>query len=96
MTAQVTDKQAYQFWYDFLRSFNAGLEVDPFESQADKLRRIRRLEADPEKWFKYYFKKFYTPNPRHFQCEATGASLRIRSGTKRGPGRVNWPRAPAR
>lgn len=71
MTAQVTDKQAYQFWYDFLRSFNAGLEVDPFESQADKLRRIRRLEADPEKWFKYYFKKFYTAEPAPFQCEAT-------------------------
>ncbi len=89
MTAQVTDKQAYQFWYDFLRSFNAGLEVDPFESQADKLRRIRRLEADPEKWFKYYFKKFYTAEPAPFNARPPGALLRIRSGTKRGPGRVN-------
>ena len=66
-----TDKQAYQDWYDFQRSFNSGLEVDPFESQAEKRKRIQRLEADDEAWFKYYFDNFCTAEPADFQKKST-------------------------
>lgn len=69
--ANQTDKQAYQEWYDFQRNFNSGLEIDPFETQAQKLKRIQRLEADPEAWFKYYFQKFCKAEPAPFHINAT-------------------------
>ncbi len=69
--AKQTKLQAYQDWYEFQAAFNSGLDVDPFETQANKLKRIRRLEADPEAWFKYYFKKFYKVDPAPFHLKGT-------------------------
>lgn len=66
-----TNKQAYQDWYEFQRNFYSGLETDPFETEAEKHKRVKRLEADPEAWFKYYFAKFCTSEPAEFHKKAT-------------------------
>lgn len=69
MTSQ--DKKVLQGWDDFVRTFGSRSEVDPFESRADKRRRIKSLEKDPEAWFKYYFEKYYTAPPAPFHVRST-------------------------
>ena len=45
--------------------------IDLNESSSDKRKRIEHLEKHPEKWFKYYFKNFYTSEPAPFHLRAT-------------------------
>ena len=47
------DKKAFLEWENFIRAFGSRSEVDPFEERADRRRRIKSLEKDPEEWFKY-------------------------------------------
>jgi phage terminase large subunit-like protein len=41
------------------------------ESNEVKIRRLAHLEADPEKWFAYYFRKYATSKPASFHKAAT-------------------------
>ena len=65
------DRRAAQLWYEFHRSFQTGLGADPDESRADRRRRVKQLEKDPEKWFAYYFKKYYKAEAASFHKKAT-------------------------
>lgn len=55
----------------FHRAFGSRSEVDPFEERADRRRRIKSLEKDPEEWFKYYFDKYCTAPPAPFHTRST-------------------------
>lgn len=66
-----SDKQLLEDWRQYYESFISDVEVDTDESQPDKLRRIARLEADPELWFKHYFPAYCTAEPADFHKAAT-------------------------
>ena len=50
-----TDKQLWKDWEDYYSQFISDVAIDTEESPTDKANRIKRLEADDEAWFKYYF-----------------------------------------
>ena len=66
-----TDKQLWKDWEDYYSQFISDVEVDSAEKHADKVKRVQRLEADDEAWFKYYFPKYCTAEPARFHKEAT-------------------------
>jgi len=56
--AKVTDKEYLKIWEQHKRNFS-NLDVDYGESFTEKKRRIADLEKNPEKWFRYYFERYY-------------------------------------
>lgn len=71
MAFEKTDKQALLEWEEFLESIRNSTPVDHNESEADKVKRMKRLEADPEAWFAYYFPKFASAKPAPFHIKST-------------------------
>lgn len=69
--AQLTKKQAQQYWYEFHRSFNSGLTIDLSETSTQQRTRINRLEKDPEAWFVHYFENYCKAPPMPWQIEST-------------------------
>ena len=65
------DKRALQDWDVFVDNMNRAAPVDLNETEVQKRRRIEKLEADHEAWFKYYFSKFYTAEPAPFHIKST-------------------------
>lgn len=72
----ITDKDLLAKWQDFVENFKRSTPIDRQETLADKLRRIKRLEANPEEWFRYYFPNFCTCEPAAFHKAATRRLLR--------------------
>lgn len=70
-TRKPTDKQLLEDWRQYYESFISDVEIDTDESPDEKLRRIARLEAEPEKWFRYYFPSYCTAEPAAFHKAAT-------------------------
>lgn len=66
-----TDKQLWKDWEEYYGQFISDVEIDNDESPVDKAVRIKRLEANDEEWFKYYFPKYCTAEPAKFHKEAT-------------------------
>ena len=66
-----TDKQLWKDWEEYYGQFISDVEIDNDESPVDKANRIKRLEANDEEWFKYYFPKYCTAEPAKFHKEAT-------------------------
>lgn len=57
-----TDRQAKQDWDQYFDSFIASVSADHNESEAERKKRVSKLEADFEQWKKYYFPKYcYAP-----------------------------------
>lgn len=46
-------------------------DINPADSTAEIETRKKRLEADDEAWFRYYFAQYYTCNPADFHKRAT-------------------------
>ena len=65
------EKKALFEWNTFKQSILKATEVDYQEDEADKLKRIVRLEANPEEWFKYYFPNYCYSEPADFHKKAT-------------------------
>lgn len=65
------DKDQIIGWEEFVTNQYRATPVDLNESPTDKLKRIADLEANDEKWFKYYFPNFYTSEPAPFHIKAT-------------------------
>jgi len=61
-TLSSIDKRKVETWEQYTKNIAASTPVDLSETSKDKRARISRLEADPEKWYKYYFPK-YTSKP---------------------------------
>jgi hypothetical protein len=75
---QKTDKQALQEWEEFLSSIRNSTPVDLGESEEDKAKRIKQLEADPEAWFKYYFPKYSFAEPADFHKASSKRFLKAK------------------
>lgn len=65
------NKIALDYWEDYYKSIQDSETIDRFETPEDKEKRIKDLEADDEKWFKYYFPKYYTAEPMPFHLTVT-------------------------
>ena len=69
--AKQTEKQAYAEWQAYRETLKKFTTVDKAESFGDKQKRIKRLEADPEAWFAYYFPNYCTAPPANFHKQST-------------------------
>jgi hypothetical protein len=49
------DREALKRWQHFSRAFDASAEGDVFETDAERIARVRVLEEDFYRWAKYYF-----------------------------------------
>lgn len=66
-----SDKAYLQLWQEFRDNTLKATPVDLNETAIAKANRMKRLEANPEEWFKYYFPNFYTSEPAPFHIKAT-------------------------
>jgi hypothetical protein len=69
------DKRALFDWEAFIQSQNDEAPVDYQETPQEQRKRIAELEANPERWFKYYFLKYYTSEPAPFHLRSTNRIL---------------------
>lgn len=67
----IAPKKIISDWDDYIRQYLADVEVDTSETEDQKYKRIQRLEANDEEWFKYYFPSYCTAEPADFQKKAT-------------------------
>ncbi|MDO6808093.1 hypothetical protein Q4603_05720 [Zobellia galactanivorans] len=74
--AKQRDKQAEIDWYEFVANMNRSAPVERNETPAQQRKRIEKLEAKPEEWFKYYFSTYYTSEPAGFHKRSTRRILR--------------------
>jgi hypothetical protein len=65
------DRKSLAEWQEFRDNTRKSTPVDLNETAVEKGKRIKRLEANPEEWFKYYFPNFYTSEPAPFHKKAT-------------------------
>ncbi|MBS9774948.1 MAG: hypothetical protein KGV59_07340 [Tenacibaculum sp.] len=65
------EREALSFWEEYYKNLKNTDVVDVTESQDEKEARIKKLEADPEKWFKYYFEKYCSAEPMPFHKRST-------------------------
>ncbi len=73
-----SEKQALQEWEEFLDSIRNSTPVDLNETEEEKAKRIKKLEADPEEWFKYYFPKYSFAAPAPFHIKSTKIFLKAK------------------
>lgn len=71
MAKRITDKKHLENWDLFRNNIAKSTPVDLHETQIQKRKRMEALEADPEKWFAYYFPSYYTAEPAPFHKKAT-------------------------
>lgn len=69
--AKYSTKQAEIDWDEFVLNMNRNAPVNLNETGAEKRKRIAALEANHEKWFKYYFPNYYTSEPANFHKRST-------------------------
>lgn len=55
---KTTDRQAKHEWDQYYESFIANVSAEHDETEADRKKRVRKLESDFEEWKKYYFPKY--------------------------------------
>ena len=76
MAKKITDKDYLLQWQEFCKNLDNATPIDLTESSADKLKRKKHLEDNPEEWFKYYFPNYYTSEPADFHIKATRRVLK--------------------
>lgn len=69
--AKQSDKDFLKKWAEFRDNTQKATSIDLSETPAEKKKRIKDLEANDEKWFKYYFPNYYTSEPAVFHIKAT-------------------------
>lgn len=65
------ERHALKSWDDTIRSIFAATSINEEEDFADIQARKKRLEADDEAWFAYYFEQYYKCDPAQFHKRAT-------------------------
>jgi hypothetical protein len=65
------DRQSSAYWDKYKLDLQRATVVDQSESPEDKLIRIKKLEANDEQWFKYYFPNYYSSEPAAFHKAST-------------------------
>lgn len=66
-----SDAEYLKAWHSFRDNFKKATPVDLNETPAEKVKRVKRLEANDEEWFKYYFPNFYSSEPAPFHKRST-------------------------
>ncbi|MEQ8547626.1 MAG: hypothetical protein RIC03_06935 [Cyclobacteriaceae bacterium] len=66
-----SEKRLLFDWEEFIENMNRSSPVDYQESKHDQLKRLKKLEANDEAWFKYYFPAYYTSEPANFHKRST-------------------------
>lgn len=68
---KMTDKQAFGYWEEYKLNLETATVVDADETQAEKAKRIARLEKNDEEWFAYYFPHECSSPPEVFHKKAS-------------------------
>lgn len=68
---KATDKRALFDWDEFVTNMNRASPVDLNETREEQRKRMERLEANDEDWFKFYFEAYYTSEPAPFHKKST-------------------------
>lgn len=68
---RVEIKRAAEEWKKFILDLKDASPIDIYETEEDKAKRIKRLEANDEEWFKYYFANYYKCEPAPFHKRST-------------------------
>ena len=68
---KATDRHALANWDELRDSILSSTTIDIDETASDKLKRIIKLDADPEQWFKYYFPNYAVSEPAPFHKKAS-------------------------
>lgn len=69
--SKLNNKQYLDLWEEYRDNIQRATPVDLTESKSVQLKRIAKLEANPEEWFKYYFPNYYTSEPAPFHLKST-------------------------
>ena len=67
----MTVKQSLEDWAEYIKTIVASTDIDESETDTDVEARKKRLEADPEEWFRYYFPKYTFAEPAAFHLAST-------------------------
>ena len=71
---------ALREWVKWIRAILKEIDdlasIDSDEPEGERKERIKRLEADPEEWFKYYFPQYTKAKPAQFHIQATDRVLK--------------------
>lgn len=65
------DREALALWEKEVEAVRNSADIDSADTTADIERRKKRLEADDEAWFAYYFEQYYSCEPAPFHKKAT-------------------------
>ena len=65
------NKKYLLLWEQYRENERKSTPIDLKETAIQKRKRIADLEANPEKWFKYYFPSHYKCEPAPFHVKAT-------------------------
>jgi hypothetical protein len=65
------DRNALKYWDELIASISSSSDINLEDTTAQIEARKKRLEADDEAWFKYYFEQYYTCEPADFHKKAT-------------------------
>ncbi|MDR0505459.1 MAG: hypothetical protein LBH32_01390 [Dysgonamonadaceae bacterium] len=65
------ERQALKYWDDLIASIRSSSDINPDDTPAEIEARKKRLEADDEAWFRYYFDQYCTCEPADFHRKAT-------------------------
>lgn len=68
---RATDRDYLEMFERYRENFRNATPINTRETQAERITRVRYLEAHPEEWFKYYFPNYCTAAPAHFHIAAT-------------------------
>lgn len=66
-----SERRAVFDWDEFALNMQRLAPVNMDESPEEKRKRIAWLEADNERWFKYYFPAYYSSEPADFHLRST-------------------------
>ncbi len=69
--SKIVEKRYADAWDEFVEKIRSTTTANISETPEDRRKRIKRLEADPEQWFKYYFPKYAYAEPTAFHKAAT-------------------------
>ena len=65
------DRAALNYWEELIASIRSSSDINTEDTPAQINARRKRLEADDEAWFRYYFEEYCTCEPADFHKRAT-------------------------
>ncbi len=71
MAKKISNREYLEQWREYCENLDNATPIDLAETSAQKLKRMKELEADDEKWFAYYFPNYYTSEPADFHKKST-------------------------